>query len=242
VTSLGRALRDRLLPAALTAAGVTLLAAGLLNYTSSVDASPSETDPPVTVSTAPSPGSSPAVPSFPTLTTGPSPSASAPPPADRVATRVVIKQLKIDLPVINQTTDYVPCGVAMYLLDGGGRLSQPGFGRATYIYAHAQQGMFLSILNASKVNNGKAMLGMLVEVYTSDDWLFVYEVTEVRRHVKVETGLDAAYAAKTEQLWLQTSEGVGLHWPKLQLLAMPYASQQVDHALAHPTPHPRHCP
>jgi hypothetical protein len=153
----------------------------------------------------------------------------------------VIKQLKIDLPVINQTTEYVPCGVAMYLLDKDGRLSQPGFNRATYIYSHAQRGMFLPILNASKINNGKAMLGMKVEVYTSDDWLFVYEVTEVRRHVPVDTGLDAAYAAKTEQLWLQTSEGVGLHWPKLQLVAMPFASQPADHAAAHPTPHPRRC-
>ena len=238
MNSLVRALRERLLPAALTAAGVTLIAAGLLSYSGTAVANPGESDPPLMVSAEPSPSLF--VPSFPPITVGPTASPT-PPPANRVATRIVIRQMRIDLPVIYQKTDYVPCGVAMYLLDPGGRLSQPGFGRATYIYSHAQKGMFLPLLNASKINNGKAMLGMIVEVYTSDDWLFTYEVTQVRRHVKVETGLDAAYAATSEQLWLQTSEGVGVHWPKLQLLAKPVVDQPATHAAAHPTPKPRRC-
>ena len=36
--------------------------------------------------------------------------------------------------------------------------------------------------DASKIANGKKMLGMVVEVYTSDDQRFLYEITEVRRH------------------------------------------------------------
>jgi hypothetical protein len=121
----------------------------------------------------------------------------------------------------------------MYLRD----LYQPGQGRATYIYAHAREGMFLPMLDASKVNNGAGMLGMLVQVYTSDDQLFVYEVTSVRRH---QTDLDRATKAKTEQLWLQTSEG--FHIPqKLQVVARFVTSGPARHADAHPTPHPVVC-
>ena len=73
---------------------------------------------------------------------------------------------------------YPLCDVAMYIQE----LGQPGQGRATYLYAHARTGMFLPILDASKIQNGKSMLGMVVEVWTSDDQRFLYEITEVRRH------------------------------------------------------------
>ena len=77
-------------------------------------------------------------------------------PADRVATRVVVKRLGIDLPVMLQTSDYGEyplCDVALYLP----MLGQPGQGRATYLYAHAQPGMFLPLLAASEQNDGKRM-------------------------------------------------------------------------------------
>ena len=64
--------------------------------------------------------------------------------------------------------------------------------------------MFLPILEASLVDNGRRMIGMLVEVYTSDNMQFVYEIYQVRRH---QLSLDDAIAAKSETLWLQTSEG-----------------------------------
>ena len=102
-------------------------------------------------------------------------------PPDRVATRIVIRRLGIDLPVMLQTENYgiYPlCDVAMYLP----QLGQPGQGRATYIYAHARIGMFRPLLRASEKDDGASMLGMTVEVYTSDDWHFVYTISEVRRH------------------------------------------------------------
>ena len=117
-------------------------------------------------------------------------------------------------------------------------LSQPGFGRATYLYAHARTGMFLPILTASKVNNGAQMLGMVVQVYTSDDQLFIYEISEVRRH---QLNLDAAIAATTEQLWLQTSEGPKGTVPKTQVVATFVSSEPADHAAAHPVAKPRVC-
>jgi hypothetical protein len=83
---------------------------------------------------------------------------------------------------------------------------------------------------------------MIVEVYTSDDRLFLYEVTKVIRHVPFDTGLDDAIAATTDQVWLQTSEGIGTKFPKLQLLGEPLSNGAADPAKAHPSPKPRACP
>ncbi len=223
----------RLLPALLTALGVALLANGLTTFTTAVD------DPPVPRAlptfeplptfdgtiTLPSPGPSAAVTPAPTF------------PPDRVATRIVIRRLDIDLPVMLQTDKYgiFPlCDVAMYQP----LLGQPGQGRATYIYAHAREGMFLPLLTASQNNNGRRMLGMTVEVYTSDDWLYRYTITEVRRHT---LDLNDAVNTKTERLWMQTSEGPEGTVPKLQVVADFLAAETTDHESAHPEPKPRVC-
>jgi hypothetical protein len=136
-----------------------------------------------------------------------------------------------------QTDDYGSfplCDVALYLPS----LGQPGQRRATYIYAHAREGMFLPLLTASQKNNGRRMLGMSVEVYTSDDWRFVYEITEVRRHT---TSLQDAIDTRTERLWMQTSEGPIGTVPKLQVVADFLVAELADPADAHPTPKPRVC-
>lgn len=229
-------LRTRLIPALLTALGVTFLAAGLLQYTMPVEAQPG---PSATTTVAESP-SAPISTGTPGASASPAPSATLP-PADRVATRVVLGALGIDLPIIAQPApDFPACDVAMYLEDP--RIGQPGEDRATYIYAHARTGMFLPILTASKVKNGAAMIGMIVEVYTNDDRLFLYEVTQVRRH---QTTLDDALTATTAQLWLQTSEGPrtppSVIGPKVQLVAMPLSEGPADHDAANPTPHPQSC-
>jgi hypothetical protein len=124
--------------------------------------------------------------------------------------------------------------VAMYIQS----LSQPGLPGATYLYAHAREGMFLPMLKASLVNNGKAMIGMLVQVYTSDNRYYLYEISEVRRH---ETTLADAIAATDQQLWLQTSEGPHGTPGKLQVIALPLSNGPADPAEAHPTPHPVVC-
>ena len=58
---------------------------------------------------------------------------------------------------------YPYCNVAMYMKT----LYQPGEPGITSIYAHARKGMFLPLLNHSKVNNGASMIGKLVYVYTT---------------------------------------------------------------------------
>jgi hypothetical protein len=229
-------IRARLLPALLTALGVAFLTAGLVTYTTPVEAGlePSETPTIVTLAPTLMPSATPR----PTneATQAPTPTPAPTVPADRVATRVVVSALGIDLPIVRPANDsqYPLCDVAMFIQ----ALGQPGFGRATYLYAHARTGMFLPILDASKVNNGAAMLGMIVEIYTSDDQLYLYEISEVRRH---QLDLDAAVAATTEQLWLQTSEGPKGTRPKTQVVAQFLSTGPADHAAAHPVTKPRVC-
>jgi hypothetical protein len=232
-------LRTRLIPASLTAAGIALITAGLLSYTAPVETADVD-ETPIVVEATPTPVPS-TVPSTTPSGSAPSASPSQTPspskfPKGRTATRVVVPGLKIDLPVVKppgNSSTYPLCDVAMYLRD----LYQPGQGRATYIYAHAREGMFLPMLDASKINNGVGMLGLLVQVYTSDDQLFLYEITSVRRH---QTTLTAAQKVKHEELWLQTSEG--FHIPqKLQVVARYVTSGPARHADANPTPNPRVC-
>jgi hypothetical protein len=155
----------------------------------------------------------------------------------RVPTRVEIAALKIDLPIIAQPggpASYPPCDVAMYLR----ALSVPGYEGVTYLYAHAREGMFLPILEASLVDDGRAMLGLAVRVYTSDDQVFTYRVTEVHRHVPT---LAPALAVRDEELWLQTSEGPSGTIGKLELVAEPVSSAVAPRGEARPTPRPRFC-
>ena len=221
-------LRSRVLPAVLTAAGVTLVVAGLLTYTKPAEAGPLASPTPTEVVAQPSSSVAP--------TTSAVPSATV--PLGRLATRVQIAALRIDLPVIKQPDPAYPsCNVAMYHELFG----PPGDPKGTYIYAHARRGMFLPILDSSKKDNGAAMLGMIVDVYTNDDQLFLYEISEVRRHVPASFNLGNLLDDGTNVLWLQTSEGPSHIYPKLILKATLLSSGPAAHAAANPTPHPVAC-
>jgi hypothetical protein len=235
MAALANWIRTRIVPAVLTALGVAFLASGLLSYASPVAADPLVTpSPDAGVALEPTP--SPRI-TLPPLASGTTPSASPSRSVDRIASRIRIAALKIDLPVI-RGVGYPVCNVALYFASS--RIGQPGEGRATYIYAHARKGMFLPMLTASKVADGKKMIGMIVEVWTNDDQRFLYVISEVRRHVPASDALLEPFAARTEQLWLQTSEGVGPQ-PKLQLVAEPLSQETADHAEAHPKPRPVDC-
>lgn len=244
MTRFAELLRARLVPAALTAAGVALVTAGLLTYTDAGVGGPVPSPSATAVAAAPTPTApprSPAASSRPTPSSGasgdPVPSAS-PSVEPRVATRVAVPALQIDLPVIlppGGPDAYPVCDVAMYIRE----LGQPGGDRAIYLYAHAREGMFLPLLEESEMGNGERMIGMLVQVWTSDEQLFLYEITEVRPH---QTDLDDALNADDEQLWLQTSEGPAGTVPKLQVVAEPLGSGPADDpADAHPTARPVEC-
>ncbi|HSG85549.1 MAG TPA: sortase [Candidatus Limnocylindrales bacterium] len=225
--------RDRLVPALLAAVGVALLGAGLLTYTTpAVAGDPGASAPPGTA-VLPSPSPSPL--RTPTPSAGPSASPSPTAPAERAfATRVVVPALRIDMPVMPGPDTYPPCNVAMFIRE----LGQPGEPAATYLYAHARTGMFLPLLTESRRNEGARMIGMLVQVYSSDDRLHLYEITEVR---PTQTSLDDAIRATSEELWLQTSEGPRGTVGKLQVIAKPLSVGPADPAESHPVPKPVAC-
>ncbi len=150
------------------------------------------------------------------------------------ATRVRIPGYRIDLPVVRGPSGYPYCNVAMYQPV----LWQPREPGVTFIYAHARVGMFLPLLNASKINNGAAMVGKLVYVYTSNSIMYTYRITRVRRHVK---SVQSAVGVTYEKLWLQTSEGPNFTYPKLIIEGSRIATTAVTYATAHPTPHIVHC-
>jgi len=232
-----------LVPALIAGAGVFLVVAGLLNYLAPVAANPSATPtfeikPTGSVSLpSPSPqGSS---------SPGPSSTTSATTaPGGALATRIQVPALGIDLPIVapppNET--FPLCNAAEYWVDHSVTparpLATPGAAQATYIYAHARTGMFLPLLSHSMVNDGKDMIGMYVVVYTDDNQRHIYEISAVRRHV---TQLNDALDAKTDQLWMQTSEGPYVANPApgqvkdLQVVAMPLGILAADPAEAHPT-------
>jgi hypothetical protein len=132
--------------------------------------------------------------------------------------------------VIKRPSDFPPCDVAMYLKE----LSQPGQGRATYLFAHAREGMFLPLLETS----AKKQNGMIVEVWTGDYQRFLYAIVEVRRDQRT---LDDPLAADEEQLWLQTSEGPRGTIGKTQVIAEPLSVTSAEHDEAHPKARPRDC-
>src|SRR5690349_21806009 len=196
------------LPVFLVIVGAVLLVAGVMQTPLFF-----ETPQPVTVTAPPTASGTAASTIRPSQAATPSVEAS---PA-RLATRIVIPDMGIDLPVIAQPGDpdsYPACNVAMYLRG----LSSPGSPGATYLYAHARPGMFLPLLDASKVDDGRSMLGMTIRVYTSDDQLFTYRVSAIHRHVST---LAPAIAVQDEELWLQTSEGPAGTVGKLEVVAEP---------------------
>lgn len=242
MASLVRLIRARLLPAALTAAGVALVTAGLITYTDPAVAGIAPTPVPTASQAAPAtrPSVSPvaSAPGSGTPSGSPSPSASSEVPADRTVTRVAVPALRIDLPVIAQPDPAYPsCNVAMY----HDAFGAPGKSIGPYLYAHARAGMFLPLLEVSKVNNGRAMEGMLVQLWTSDDRLFLYEITEVKRHVPANFDLGQLLDDGPDILWLQTSEGPSSEYPKLQVIGRFLSEAQAEPGDAHPVAKPVDC-
>ena len=160
------------------------------------------------------------------------------PPA--YASRVVVEDLGIDLPVISgdlqPPPSYPLCDVAAYVT----RFGQPYETGVTYISAHAQEGMFAPLLSASERADGAELVGMNVQVFVSDGRRFDYAIERVVRHavdyaVLGELGLDDRI------LILQTSEGVYGTPEKLQVIAALESETTVEPAVAAPEPMPRDC-
>lgn len=238
---------ERLVPAVLTAGGVTLVVAGLLYYTTPATAGidpsgslpPASARPTPTASTQPSLSGSSRPSVLPSFTPSPSPTPKEPP----VATRIVLAYSGIDLPIMSGEFDppgnpgnYPLCDVAQYLTV----YKQPSQEGTTYIYAHARQGMFLPLLTASMRNDGAELIGRLVQVYTDDNRVYLYEIFAVKRHVR-DFAIANDVPEGEHRLVMQTSEGPSAEYPKLQVAARLLNSQPADEDDAHPEPKPRIC-
>ncbi len=224
-----------LVPALLTGAGVFLIVAGLFYYLQPVAAQPY-------AEASAGPSEAIAIYSLPPRQS-PGPSGSAKAQA-AIATRIEVPALSIDLPIVTSPPNeaFPLCNVAEYMtLDKV--LAYPGLPQATYIYAHAQKGMFLTLLTASRVSNGDAMYGMLAVVYTDDNQRHIYKISEVIRGVSPSpSSLDRPSGATTDQLWLQTSEGPKETSTKLQVVAQPIGVLAASQADAHPPGKGNVCP
>lgn len=242
-------LLDRILPALITAGGVTLVAAGLLSYMAPPIAgeapTPTATIVAASATASPSPTGS-ATGTLPPAT----PSASPSPASTAVATRVVVARAGIDLPIVasdlrvpGNEGSYPLCDVAQYLDPANQlvELGQPGQpGKTTYIYGHAREGMFLPLLEASMRENGKELLNALVQVYTSDAKVYLYEIFRVKRHA-LDFNLATDVGTDEQRLVLQTSEGPKGTIPKLQVAARLLNAQAATPEEARPSPKPRVC-
>jgi hypothetical protein len=225
-------------PALLVGTGISLVAAGLFNYTASTEAAPDASPTSEAIDTGTQPSFSIVLPTF----VSPSGSGAI---TGGVPTRIVIPALSIDLPVMASPDNEVfPfCGVAEIFPLSGHTQEAVGLNQATYLAAHAQPGMFEPILLASRRSGGASMIGAIVEVYTDDDQNHIYEISEVIRHVPVNSSaFDRAVRAQTDQLWLQTSEGPLSSSTKLQVLALPVGVLAAGHQDAHPAGKARVCP
>jgi hypothetical protein len=167
----------------------------------------------------------------------PARTAAAIPEVDAEPTRVVVRDLRIDLPVIRAPRDeaYPLCDVAEFLPAYG----LPGLPGVTYIYAHAQAGMFLSLLEASRNMDGAELLGTNVDVYTADAYRRRYAITEVHRHVR---SFDVVNDLRGDGLVLQTSETDHQTGTKLMIVARPVGgAEPVSVTKARPEARPRVC-
>ena len=243
-------LKSRVLPALLTALGVVLITAGLLTYADPTTAGTAviptpeiidmATDAPTAEASA-SPSASP--PATPDVSPAGTPDATATPAGRQIVTRVVVPALGIDLPVVHGNDGYPYCNVAMYLSSSKKAsddvFGQPGEGRATYIYAHARDGMFGPIYDLAIANHTpNRMLGMVIQVYTNWNRLYLYEVRQVRLHI---TSLDKAMARQREEVWLQTSEGPAGTPGKTQVIGRFISVEDSTKKEAQPKPKPVRC-
>jgi len=182
--------------------------------------------------------------------TGLAPTPAPSPTPERVAldkpslpVRIRIPSLGIDLPVIRSdrrvrgsTPGYPACDVAIWweVFD---RPGQPG---TTWIMAHAQEGMFLPLLEASRVLGPQSLRGRLVELQLRDGRLLTYRTFRVNPRTS-NSDLRLATAGRRERehrLVLQTSTGFGSD-PKLVVAARLVRASSTDEP--RPRPKPRAC-
>ena len=173
------------------------------------------------------------------------PEATEPPvvPTAPVATRIVIDRFDVDLPIVSgdlvvagNAEGYPLCDVAQYLT----RYRQPAEAGTVYLYAHAREGMFLPLLEASARPNEGGLVGTQVEVYTEDAMRYTYEIFKVQPS-STDFSLADIVPAGEQRLIIQTSIGPKGTVPKLVLAARLITASPADPSIVAPGARPRVC-
>lgn len=165
------------------------------------------------------------------------------PPLDdpAVPVRITVPALGIDLPVVSSertvpgnVRDYPLCDVAQYwdIYD------LPGAPGTTWVYAHAQPGMFLPLLLNAEATSGEGLLGQMVTLQLKDGRLLRYRIVEVKQHA-YNRRLALRARPSQQRLILQTSEGPPGTPTRLQVAATLVSAAWTDEAA--PRPEPRAC-
>lgn len=173
----------------------------------------------------------------------PAPTKGPGPASNDVPSRIVIPTLGIDLPIVSgdllvgaNTRDYPLCDVAQYLTT----YRHPGrLGTTTWIYAHAREGMFLPLLDAAERDDGGALIGGEVQLYSTAGLRYTYRISVVHRHA-IDRSI-AVVLPGERRLVVQTSEGPHGTVPKLQIAADFIAVSPATKASAMPSAAPRDC-
>lgn len=138
-----------------------------------------------------------------------------------VPVRVRVPSAGIDLPVVSSKRTvpgnngaYPLCDVAQYWT----KYDLPGKPGTTWIYGHAQPGMFLPLFTISEATDGTGLIGDKVYLQLKDGRLLTYRITEVKERA---SGRNIARPDKASEhrLILQTSTGPPGTIPKLQVAA-----------------------
>lgn len=157
--------------------------------------------------------------------------------------RVRLPYAGIDLPVVSSDRTlpgnprgYPLCDVAQYWT----RFDLPGEPGTTWLFGHAQPGMFLPLYTYTYGGRPDQLVGKLVKLQLRDRRLLTYRITEVRPAAR-STDLSIAKRPnkKQQRLILQTSTGPAGTDAKLQVAAKLIDAEWTDEP--RPDPRPRVC-
>ncbi len=178
--------------------------------------------------------------------TTPSSPAASPVPLDEGSrpVRVRVPYFEIDLPVVwsgrkvaGSPPGYPLCDVAQYLLDEDLGLVLPGQPGSSWIYAHAQPGMFLPLTESYFGNGKRELLGRLIKLQLRDGRLLTYRISEV--DIALDYDIAERPNERQQRLVLQTSTGTTGASPRLLVAGRLIDSEWTDEP--RPEPNPRAC-
>jgi hypothetical protein len=158
--------------------------------------------------------------------------------------RVRVPYFGIDLPVVwserqvaGNPAGYPLCDVAQYLISREQGLVLPGQPGTSWIYGHAQPGMFLPLTESYFTSGRAELMGKLIKLQLRDGRLLTYRISEVR----VAHDYEIAERPNDEQqrLVLQTSTGSTGASPRLMVAGRLIEAEWTDEPP--PVAQPRAC-